>query len=229
MSSSDEYGRNRRRREREEDDQLLWELEKLKKRIKRRDESRDERHFSQGSRRERYLRGTPRKDYYSSEDEREYNHSPSRLSENSYQSSDERDPRGASHVDGEIQRSANKKEALVEKSNGEKQDDTSTQRHDAEASDVIPTDDGKEGNSTVGNEDPLLQFLDNTEFETKQVGDDIHESVSKLWKNMLKAGLIKERKSDLSKKYPAPKTCHTINPPELNPEKRQRYEDIQKR
>jgi hypothetical protein len=64
----------------------------------------------------------------------------------------------------------------------------------------------------------LLQALGDFVPEAAEWGEDINDNLSKIWTPILKDGLKKEAKEELSKKYLLPKNCPLSKSPILNPE-----------
>lgn len=64
----------------------------------------------------------------------------------------------------------------------------------------------------------ILTALGETTEEAPKFGPNIHEKLSKLWNPILRKGLSKEAKENLTKSYHIPENCSLLQAPKLNAE-----------
>lgn len=77
-----------------------------------------------------------------------------------------------------------------------------------------PADSAKAGSVEATGFDALGSI---TETEEK-LGDELHDEIVVRWHSYLQNGIGKTKRKDLMDKYPIPKNCLTLKPPEINPE-----------
>ena len=67
-------------------------------------------------------------------------------------------------------------------------------------------------------DDTMLSLLGDAPATITETSDNLHQDIVKRWKQTMKAGLTKEVKDDLIKKYPPPKNCQEMVAPKVNAE-----------